>query len=99
MLELYYNFFFKICNVNKFEEFEIDIDSLYHAFAENNWKTEYDLEWKQSGSNCGQKIVPIVLLFMQFYVSSPEGAVISTRKHDKEAWTLHWANRWTEMLC
>ena len=28
MLELYYNFFTRFCDVNKFEEFEIDTDSL-----------------------------------------------------------------------
>ena len=31
MLELYYNFFTRFCDVNKFEELEIDTDSLYLA--------------------------------------------------------------------
>ena len=34
MLELYYNFFTKFCDVNKFEVLELDTDSLYLAFAE-----------------------------------------------------------------
>ena len=34
MLELYYNFFTRFCDVNKFEEFELDTDSLYLALAE-----------------------------------------------------------------
>ena len=34
MLELYYNFFDKFCDVNKFEELEMDTDSLYLALAE-----------------------------------------------------------------
>ena len=34
MLELYYNFFTKFCDVNKFEEMEMDADSLYSALAE-----------------------------------------------------------------
>ena len=34
MLELYYNFFDKLCDVNKFEELETDTDSLYLAVAE-----------------------------------------------------------------
>ena len=34
MLELYYNFFTRFCDVNKFEELEMGTDSLYLAFAE-----------------------------------------------------------------
>ena len=29
-----------------------------------NWKTVYDLKWKRSGSNCGQKVVPVDSLLM-----------------------------------
>ena len=36
MLELYYNFFHKYCDENKFEELEMDTDSLYLALAEEN---------------------------------------------------------------
>ena len=36
MLELYYNFFHKYCDENKFEELEMDTDSLYLALAEDN---------------------------------------------------------------
>ena len=36
MLELYYNFFDKFCDVYKFEELEMDTDSLYLALAEEN---------------------------------------------------------------
>ena len=34
MLELYNNFFTRLCDVNKFEELEMDTDSLYLALAE-----------------------------------------------------------------
>ena len=34
VLELYYKFFANICDVHKFEEFEMDTDSLYLALAE-----------------------------------------------------------------
>ena len=34
MLELYYNFFTKVCEVNKFEGLKMDTDSIYLAFAE-----------------------------------------------------------------
>ena len=36
MLELFYNFFDKFCDVNKFEELEMDTDSLHLALAEAN---------------------------------------------------------------
>ena len=36
MLELYYNFFDKFCDVDKFEELEMDTDSLYLAPAREN---------------------------------------------------------------
>ena len=36
MLELYYNFFVKVCDVNKFEDIEMDTDLLYLALAEKN---------------------------------------------------------------
>ena len=38
MLELYYNFFTRSCDVNKFEELEMDTDSLYLALAEKGLK-------------------------------------------------------------
>ena len=34
MLELYYNFFERFCDVNKFEELEMDTESLYLALSE-----------------------------------------------------------------
>ena len=37
MLDFYYNFFDKFCDVNKFEELEMDTDSLYMALAEENF--------------------------------------------------------------
>ena len=36
MLELYYNFFDRFCDVDKFEELEMDTDSLYLAIAHEN---------------------------------------------------------------
>ena len=36
MLELYYNFFDKICDVNKLEELELDTDSISLALAEED---------------------------------------------------------------
>ena len=36
MLELYYNFFKKFCDTKKYEELEMDTDSLYLALSEEN---------------------------------------------------------------
>ena len=49
MLELYYNFFERFCDVNKFEELEMDTDSLYMALSEKELcdciREESKAEW------------------------------------------------------
>ena len=51
MLELYYNFFIRFCDVNKFEELEMDTDSLYLAVAlkelEDCLRPEMKAEWQR----------------------------------------------------
>ena len=44
MLELYYNFFDKFCDVNKFEELEMDTDSFYLTVAEEKLYDSIQLE-------------------------------------------------------
>ena len=55
VLELYYNFFTRFCDVNKFEELEMDTDSLHLAFAEKELKhcirPEMRAEWQRWRSN------------------------------------------------
>ena len=55
MLELYYNFFSRFCDVNKFEELEMDTDSLYLALAEKELgdciRPERRAEWQRLRSN------------------------------------------------
>ena len=55
MLELYYNFFIKFCDVQKFEELEMDTDSLYLALAHENLyeciKPEMRSIWNEMRSN------------------------------------------------
>ena len=50
MLELYYNFFERFRDVNKFEELEMDTDSLYLALSEKELydcvREESKAEWK-----------------------------------------------------
>ena len=50
MLELYYNFFERFCDVNKFEELEMDTDSLYLALSE---KELYDCIREKSKAEWG----------------------------------------------
>ena len=54
MLELYYNFF-RFCDVTKFEELEMDTDSLYLALAEKELedciRPEMRAEWQRLRSN------------------------------------------------
>ena len=50
MLELYYNFFERFCDVNKFEELEMDTDSLYLAMSE---KDLYDCIREESKAEWG----------------------------------------------
>ena len=55
MLELYYIFFTKFCDVNKFEELEKDTDSLFVALAEKELeyciRPEMRAEWQRLRSN------------------------------------------------
>ena len=55
MLELYYNFFTRSFDVNKFEELEMDTDSLYLALAEKELedciRPEMRAEWQRLRSN------------------------------------------------
>ena len=51
MLELYYNFFKKFCDTDKYEELEMDTDSLYLALSEENLEDvilpEKRAEWEE----------------------------------------------------
>ena len=55
MLELYYNFFTRFCDVNKLEELEMDTNSLYLALAgkelEDCIRPEMRAEWQKVRSN------------------------------------------------
>ena len=55
MLELYYNFFTRFCDVNKCEKLEMDTDSLYLALAEKELedciRPEMRAEWQRLRSN------------------------------------------------
>ena len=74
MLELYYNFFEEFCDVNKFEDLEMDTDSLYLAPSE---KELYDCIRAESNDEWGllkQKIAKMISKLMQQTTSFLEPA-------------------------
>ena len=64
MLELYYNFFTRVCDVKKFEKLEMDTDSLYLALVEKELEDCVKPEMRQNSRSCDQMTVLIALLLM-----------------------------------
>ena len=100
MLELYYNFFTRFCDVNQFEELEMDTDSLYLALAEKEVedciRPEMRAEWQTLRSN------DCVEIFTADAVSNffPRTCCVKHKQHDKrEPGLFKEEFRCTEMLC
>ena len=100
MLELYYNFFIRFCDVNKFEELEMDTDSLNLALAEKKLEdcisSEMRAEWQRLRSN------DCVDRFTADAVGSfvPRACCVNYKQHDKREPGLFIEEfRCTEMLC
>ena len=100
MLELYYNFFDKFCDVNKFEELEMDTDSLYLALAEENLydciQPDKRAAWeKMRESDCRDSFKADAK--SNFF---PRTCCSIHKKHDKrEPGLFKEELRCTEMLC
>ena len=100
MLELYYNFFARFCDVNKFEKLEMDTDSLYLALAEKKLedctKPEMRAEWQRLRSNdCVDNFTADAVA--NFF---PRTCCVKHKQHDKrEPGLLKEEFRCTEMLC
>ena len=100
MLELYYNFFDKFCDVNMYEELEMDTDSLYLALgAENLYdciKPDKRLEWENMRRNdCDDKFTADAI--SNFF---PRTCCAKHIKHDKrEPGLFKEEFRCTEMYC
>ena len=83
MLELYYNFFTRFCDVNKIEELEMDTDSLYPAPAEKELedciRPEMRAEWQRLRSNdcVGSFIADAVAIVF------PRTCCVKHKQHDK----------------
>ena len=85
MLELYYNFFKKFCDTDKYEELEMDTDSLSLALSEENLEDvilpEKPAEWDQLRSkDCTDNFTA-----NQPDYFSPERAVVPTRNLIRES--------------
>ena len=100
MLELYYNFFHKYCDENKFEELEMATDSLYLALAEDNLDDcilpEKNAQWTLIGRNdCRDDFIADA--DKNFF---PHTCCAVHKKHDKrEPGLFKEEFRFTEMLC
>ena len=99
MLELYYNFFTRFCDVKKFEELEMDTDSLYLALAEKDLedciRTDMRAEWQRLGSNdCVDNFTAdAVAIFF------PRSCFVKHKQHDRrEPGLFEEEIRCTEML-
>ena len=100
MLELYYIFFTRFCDVNKFEELEMDTDSLYLALAEKKQedciRLERRAEWQRLRSNdCVDNFSADAVA--KFF---PRTCFVKHRQHDKrEPGLFKEEFRCTAMLC
>ena len=100
MLELYYNFFTRFCDVNKFEELEMDTDLLYLALTEKELedciRTEMRAEWQMLRSNdCVDTFTADALA--NFF---PRTCCVKHKQHDKrEPGLFKEEFRCTELLC
>ena len=85
MLELYFNFFKKFCDTDKYEELEIDTDSCYLTLSEDNLEDvilpEKRAEWEQLRfKDCTDNFTANAV--DKF---SPEPAVLPTRNMIRES--------------
>ena len=100
MLELYYNFFTRFCDKNKFEELEMGTDSLYLALAEKELedciRPEMRTEWQRLRSNdCVNSFTADAVA--NFF---PRTCCVKHKQHDKRDTGLFIEEfRCREMLC
>ena len=100
LLELYYNFFSRFCDVNNFEELEMDTDSLYLALAEKELKDcirpEMRPEWQRLRSNDSVNSFTADAV-ANFFLRT---CCVKHKEHDKrEPGLFKEEFRCTEMLC
>ena len=100
MLELYYKFFTRFCDVNKFEELEMDTDSLYLALAEKELEDCLRPEKRAEGQRLPSN--DCVDGFTADAVANffPRRCCVKHNQHDKREPGLYKEEfRCTELLC
>ena len=100
MLELYYNFFERFCDVNTFEELEMDTDSLYLALGEIELEDCIRPEMRAEGQRLRSN--DCVDSFTDDAVANflPRTCCVKHKQHDKREPRLFTEEfRCTEMLC
>ena len=100
MLELYYDFITRFCDVNKFEVLEMDTDSLYLALAEKEledcMRREMRAQWQRLQSNDCVDSFTADAVANFFYRT----CCVKHKQHDKrEPGLFKEEFRFTEMLC
>ena len=83
MLELCYKFFTKFCDVNKFEELEMDTDSLYLALAEKELEDRIRPEMREESQRLRSN--DCVDIFTADAVANffPRTCCVKHKQHDK----------------
>ena len=99
MLELYYIFFKKFCDTDKYEELEMDTDSLYLALSEEILEEVILPENELNGTSYVVKIALIISLPMQRTVFFPELVIMPTRNMIMENWDYFKKNSGVRKCC
>ena len=100
MLELYYNFFDRFCDVDKFEELEMDRDSLYLALAHENLYHCIRPAKKEDWETLREKDCDHSFRADALHNFFPRTCCSKHKKHDKrEPGLFKEKFRCTEMIC
>ena len=100
MLELYYNFFDKFCDVDKFEELEMDTDSLYLALVHENLYDCIRTAKKEEWETLREKDHDDSFRADASHNFSPRTCCSKHKKHNKrEPGLLKEEFRCSEMIC
>ena len=100
MLEFYYNFFKKFCGTDKYEEHELDTDSLYWALSEENLEDVVLPEKRVEGDQLCSKDCTDNLTANATYNVFPRTCCNVHKKHDKrEPGPFKEEFRCVELLC
>ena len=98
MWELYYNFFSKFCDINKFEKFEMDTDSLSLALADEESDECILPASEQIGLKSEARTVETISEQMRKTTFSPLLAALNIR-NKREPGLFEEEYSCTEMLC